>query len=111
MNEISPLSIKSATVEIKVLKVDGHKMTKAVFRQINEKTIFQVNHLYVDLDFGELLFPPGLMEQVLGYVMDVYCYILWHRDGLLFKQKISQRMESDLFYSVKEKITQLFIAT
>jgi hypothetical protein len=30
------LSIKTATVEIKVLRIDNHKMTKAVFRQIEE---------------------------------------------------------------------------
>jgi len=35
---VKTLEIKTATIEIKVIRVDAHKMTKATFRQIVNDT-------------------------------------------------------------------------
>jgi hypothetical protein len=100
------LEIKTATIEIKVVRVDGHKMTKATFRQIEHDTSEQVS-----------------MDDILGWVADEYIYILWGSSGKIKKRRIrdydlnGERFGSNtnapynLICHIKNNCDQLFIAT
>lgn len=67
------LEIKTATIEIKVIRVDGHKMTKATFRQIQNDS---------DTEIDE--------ESILGWVNDDgYIVVLWNMDGTPRKRSIT----------------------
>lgn len=65
------LTIKTATVEIKVIRVDGHKMTKATFNQIACDNVVKSDQV-----------------NILGYVRNPGFWILWSREGKLKKCNI-----------------------
>lgn len=96
MHEQKNLSIATATVSIKVIHVDGHKMTKATFRQIKPCIISE--------------WP----KNILGLVMDDGPYILWTKNGKMFRSLVKGwgRTNADgVWEPVTEYIEQLFIAT
>ena len=109
MNKTHDLSIKSTTVEIKVLKVDGHKMTKAVFRQIQRKDLFDKD------DIKSIITPSFKYGQVLGFIWDDGWHILWVENGEPREQFISawdkKSPEVAFLARIKERFDQLFIAT
>jgi len=92
------LTIQTATIEIKVIRVDNHKMTKATFRQIEEKR----------KNFS--------VQDILGWVTDNgKIYVVGNEDGCIKKVRISEvvkggeRKKAEAI--VKAKFDQLFIAT
>jgi hypothetical protein len=110
------LEIKTATIEIKVVRVDGHKMTKATFRQIQHDTTSEVS-----------------IESILGWVSDDGVFIIWGDDGKVFRRRVGGwnmvahdlkgrridrseyddyvKRHADLLAFVKNNCDQLFIAT
>lgn len=64
------LEIKTATIEIKVIRVDGHKMTKATFNQIQEG--------------------GGNIDEsnVLGWVKDNGTAVLWNDKGTIRRRYV-----------------------
>lgn len=111
------LEIKTATIEIKVIRVDGHKMTKATFRQIQNDS---------DTEIDE--------ESILGWVNDDgYIVVLWNMDGTPRKRSITSaywlndldgsrhrslyndshhdEQKKIIVQDIKENFPQLFIAT
>lgn len=104
------LEINTATVEIKVIRVDGHKMTKSTFRQIEQDTKDKLS-----------------VNNLLGYVYDDGgIVIVWGNNGKIKKRRISGsgyitydldgkvceygKYESIVCF-IKENCDQLFIAT
>ncbi len=112
MTNKSDLSIKKATIEIKVIQVDNHKMTKATFNQIIKK------------DFGKLDFDN---IYIFGWISDKSTdWLLFSEDFKLFKSRMHYLEEYGVMpYWLKEKkkdyrekririqnnYDQLFIAT
>jgi len=83
MTEINDLSIKAATVEIKVVKVAGHKMTLSTFRQIQKIDYFP---FYINEKL-ELTITPG--TKLLGYVFDQeLMWVMGFSEDGLFKKVI-----------------------
>jgi Iap family predicted aminopeptidase len=77
MAENTGLEIRTATVSIKVIRVDGHKMTKATFRQI-----------IID-DDGEIA-----EENIIGWVNDDNAVVvLFTIDGELRKRTMRRTYE------------------
>jgi len=103
------LEIKTATIEIHVIRVDGHKMTKATFRQIQTDDNSEINE-----------------DDILGWVDDDVHYLVWNMNG-----SIKKRSQASLSYrgqykklplrkldgveftmgDIKANFPQLFIAT
>jgi len=71
------LKIMTATVSIQLITVDGKKMTKAVFNQIQEENCFDTNFNFVGDSF-------------LGYVFDGCKYIIYIKNGELRKHSLSR---------------------
>jgi len=93
------LSISTATITISVVKVDGHKMTKSTFRQIQTKELIE--------------WPKS--EDILGWVRDDDIrYILFTENGKLLKARVGTwgyTNAEGIRVSGSERYTQLFIAT
>ena len=93
------LSISTATITISVVKVDGHKMTKSTFRQIQRKELKE--------------WPKK--EDILGWVRDDGCrYVLFTENGKLVKADVGTWGHTNtegVRVSATERIEQLFIAT
>ncbi len=100
MSDEKRLSISTAVISVHVVKVDGHKMTKATFRQIP----------VVALDKW-----PGDMS-CLGWVNEGkdHKWLLHSKDGKLFRTNIA-RWETTYPDGSKvptaDRLRQLFIAT
>lgn len=71
------LEITTATIEIKVIRVDGHKMTKATFRQI------EVEH---EIGTGKEI----EHDSILGWVNDDGFWIIYSRAGKLYKRNVTK---------------------
>ncbi|HHT9137360.1 MAG TPA: hypothetical protein ACFYEK_08985 [Candidatus Wunengus sp. YC60] len=102
------IEITTATITIKVIQVDGQKMTLATFRQIEDT--------YVYYGFNR--------EGVLGWVRDGDdIYVVWQYENTIKKCFIDPEINEDihkdgvrigsisLVDKVKEDYDQLFIAT
>lgn len=80
------LSIKTATIEIKVVRVDGHKMTKATFRQIPTD-----NEIVIEKD-----------KQVLGWVNENgNTVILFTHDNKIWRRTICRWAGHDCYGDAK----------
>lgn len=97
--KLQNLTISSATITIKVVRVDKHKMTKATFKQIQERHI-PIREL---INMGK--------NNILGWVLDYnnwqkkYC--LYSYNGKLFRSDIGGPGEKNF----TDRFDQLFIAT
>jgi hypothetical protein len=124
------LEIKTAVIEVKVIRVDGHKMTKAVFRQIPIDDPFTTE----TEDNGQSRIVLLSCADVLGWVNDGNeIWWLYTQGGSIFKFCLETRMAgrriglevsvdgywrpvADVEYHasmarLKNKYSQLFIAT
>ena len=97
------LEIKTATIEIKVIRVDGHKMTKATFWQIEQDDKSNIDD-----------------ESVLGWVNDNHVWLIFNVNGKVKKRAFRVSVYSDGYLierdksqqeRIKNKYDQLFIAT
>lgn len=98
MYEHKNLSIATVAITIKVVQVNGHKMTKATFRQI------QCRHLQEW---------PG-DENIIGWVKDRVPQIIWTENGKLFRASVENwetTLKNGTRIPVTERLEQLFIAT
>jgi len=98
MNSKKNLSIATATITIRVVQVDGHKMTKATFRQIQNIRLEKW---------------PG-NEKILGWVNDDGPNIIFVEDGKLLRASITnwhQKLADGTQIPMSESLEQLFIAT
>ena len=107
------LEIKTVTVEIKVVRVDGHKMTKATFRQLQFIDPYRQNSKTTK----ELI-----INRVLGWVFDDGTWLLCEINGALGKYEFKrgdgkyingafQRPNEEHYLWIKDYFDQLFIAT
>jgi len=69
------LKIMTATVTIQLVTVDGKRMTKAVFNQIQEENSFNSK-----FEFSG--------DSILGYVVSNYKWLLWIKNGELRKTSL-----------------------
>lgn len=67
------------TVKINVATIDGKKITKSIFNQINTKSPFNF-----DKDKG-YIFEGG---KILGYVFDKEYWLLWVEDDKIYKSNL-----------------------
>ena len=98
MKPLKNLSINTATITINVLRVDGHKMTKAVWNQIEFEKLEK--------------WPPN--SQILGHVLAPNAVLLWIKYGKLTRSNIvgwEQTMSDGSRVPAYKTIPQLFIAT
>ncbi|MEA3641280.1 MAG: hypothetical protein VBE63_15250 [Lamprobacter sp.] len=72
------LEITTATIEIKVVRVDGHKMTKATFDQIQFDDLTNIKP-----------------DNILGWVNQKGLVVLFQKDGKLLKRRIFQHRSYD----------------
>jgi hypothetical protein len=86
------LEIKTATIDIHVVRVDGHKMTKATFRQI------PVTRLEAEE------FPPD--NQILGWVLDDATEFYYEFN----KSKQRTARHPWLLFKHKEKLVRMDVA-
>ena len=103
------IEIRTAAVEIKVVKVDGHKMTKATFRQVRNIAAYIGDSSEID------------SQMVLGWVFDDNDHwFLIEKDGVLGKCRVKKGFHSylgrcpvdqDHLDFVRSNFAQLFIAT
>lgn len=119
MTEYKNLSIATATITIKVIQVDGHKMTKATYNQITKKQL----SLYQDAGLGYSYVLNMNPRRILGWVRNSYGIEMLFLDSRnsLCRHLISESMGLYLAYEHRpgEKacinffdiIQQLFIAT
>ena len=132
MNE-KELSIETLQVEIKVIRVGGHKMTISVFEQIHSEK-FQV-FLGIE-DYGDFLrkiheWKPRFLDatskphseiKLLGHINRKHLYLLYTELGMLKKTEIEFVQtygRDDTSYAdqrafrrfISEQVPQLFIAT
>jgi len=89
MKPSQQLAIKTVAVEIKVVQVDGHKMTKATFRQIQTDRYRNEDSLF-------------------GWVDDEYYWLLFAREGRLFRYRLD---EPKIIREVLKRYDQIYIAT
>ena len=87
------LEIKTATIEIHVIRVDGHKMTKATFKQIPHDQESNIT-----------------FSSILGWVWDDIPYVVWNVNGTIKKRSYSFISDSCM-EEIKQEFPQLFIAT
>ena len=106
------LSIKKATVSIKVFRIDNHKMTKAVFRQIQEKKFY---HLSSEKSNG---FYYCKNCEILGYVHDETYWVVFIKNDCIYKcspyllaSSWDINVIKKLMNNVVDKYDQIFIAT
>lgn len=75
------LKISTVTVKIQVVTIDGKRMSKAVFNQINFEDAF-----------NECMNFDG--DQILGYVKNEHFdYLLWTWNGQLFKTPLTNLLK------------------
>ncbi len=115
------LTIETAQVEIKVVRVGGHKMTLAVFNQIEKVSLATLlsekNRLYWTNAFDSLKKKPDF--QLLGYVKLkdktylLYVYVGKLRKSLIWAEDWSYQssLDENFVVYIKAKVPQLFIAT
>jgi hypothetical protein len=93
------IEITTATITIKVIQVNGNKMTKATFRQI------------------EMRAPEHYANHILGWVFDDYngvdpgIWIVWNDEGKIKRYFLMKDFDSQLIIAIKRQYDQLFIAT
>jgi hypothetical protein len=104
MNTQHNLSISTVSIEIKVVQIAGHKMTKATFRQMPYMYPFR----YREFDSTE---DPVLIEgvNILGKVWDDVWYLFFEAEGEPFTAKVHTK-DAEWLRTHKE-IPQLFIST
>ena len=95
------LTIETLPVEIKVIRVGGHKMTKAVFNQIQEQ----------DYRKGD-----EILGYIVGEIAKIYDdgfddFFLGRKKWLLFISAKKQELRKSEIRDVPPCIPQLFIAT
>ena len=78
------LEITTASVTIQLVTVDGKKMTKAVFNQVQEENCLDKNLFFVG-------------DTLLGFVKDGYKWLLWVKNGELRRTNLDF-LESFLQY-------------
>ena len=92
------------TVKINVATIDGKKITKSIFNQINSKSPFNF-----DKEKGYIF--EG--EKILGYVFDKEYWLLWIEENKVFKTnlnrifKIANLSSSSYFSSVTDLFNPL----
>jgi hypothetical protein len=130
--ESKELSIETVQVEIKVIRVGGHKMTAAVFEQIRDVRLFELLGLYDWHDLANLSSnarwdklerrKKNDQTAVLGWVHRRFreCgnFLLWAEYGELFKTPLgpfdmirTTENEQDFLELVQNSYPQLYIAT
>lgn len=88
MKEID-LKIKTLSVEIRVLTVDGKRFTKAVFNQLLEKKIF---------DYAG----KAVCDELVGFVIPDNTktkWVLWTKDKILYKSKMDIGLNGYIYES------------
>ena len=99
MSEIHNLKIASATIKIRVIRVDNHKMTKATFNQLVGIRPY---------DDGNKI----IKDDVLGWVNSGGIYLICKKDEKIGKYRLSEfGNNEDHVVWVKDYFEQLFIAT
>lgn len=109
--------IKKVSVEVKVIRIGGHKMTKATYHQIPMKTLVPIPSYfgpYERLEDGEVYAPET--EYFLGWVNDSGSEISIFTDekGGLFRASIRNWRELDSennWVYLKDSLDQIYIAT
>lgn len=78
-------TIRTATIQVKVIRIDNRQMTLSVFRQLEQLNI-------IDGDTGELLGHPW---GIVRYCPDTMCkeigshiHVVWQVDNLLFRSTV-----------------------
>lgn len=94
------LSIKTVPVEIRVLTVDGKRMTKSVFNQITEVThagkILKINESRVSIGCVVL---GWVYSGVEGDLSGQYKHVVYHDDGVLMRT-----WDGDVYDSIRNNI-------